>query len=57
MTLLVTFVFNIPLNNALADGGTRAAFENPWVLWNIVRTLTGTAGFVCLLRVVTYSPP
>ena len=51
VTLLVTFVFNIPLNNALADGGSREAFENPWIVWNIVRTLTGTACFVCLLRV------
>jgi uncharacterized membrane protein len=51
VTLLVTIVFNIPLNNALAAGGDREAFETPWVLWNVVRTLTGTAGFVCLLRV------
>lgn len=51
VTLLVTFVFNIPLNNALADGGARAAFETSWVLWNVARTLTGTASFVCLLRV------
>lgn len=50
VTLLVTVVFNIPLNNALAAGGERDAFETPWVLWNIVRTLTGTAGLVCLLR-------
>ncbi|MET0524278.1 MAG: anthrone oxygenase family protein [Nocardioides sp.] len=51
VTLLVTAVFNIPLNNALADGGTREAFENPWMVWNIVRTLTSTACVVCLLRV------
>ena len=51
VTLLATFVFNIPLNNALADGGARAAFERSWVLWNVVRTLTGTASFACLLRV------
>ena len=51
VTLLVTFAFNIPLNNALADGGARAAFETSWVLWNVARTLTGTASFVCLLRV------
>jgi uncharacterized membrane protein len=50
VTLLVTFVFNIPLNNALADGGARQAFEKSWVLWNVVRTLTGTASFVALLR-------
>jgi uncharacterized membrane protein len=51
LTLLVTAVFNIPLNNALADGGSREAFENPWIAWNIVRTLTSTACFVCLLKV------
>ena len=51
VTLVVTFAFNIPLNNALADGGAREAFENPWVLWNVVRTLTATACFVCLLLV------
>jgi uncharacterized membrane protein len=51
VTLLVTAVFNIPLNNALADGGSREAFENPWILWNILRTVTGTACLVCLLRV------
>jgi uncharacterized membrane protein len=51
VTLIITFAFNIPLNDALADGGTRDAFENPWVVWNVVRTLTSTACLVCLLRV------
>ena len=51
VTLIVAFAFNIPLNDALADGGSRHAFENPWVAWNVVRTLTSTACFVCLLRV------
>jgi len=51
VTLVVTFAFSIPLNNALADGGAREAFENPWVLWNVVRTLTATTCFVCLLLV------
>jgi uncharacterized membrane protein len=51
VTLAITFALNIPLNNALADGGARDAFEGPWVLWNVVRTLTSTAGFVCLLLV------
>jgi uncharacterized membrane protein len=51
VTVIVTFAFNIPLNDALADGGTRDAFENPWVAWNIVRTLTSTACLACLLRV------
>jgi len=51
VTLVVTFAFNIPLNNALAGGEAREAFENPWVLWNVVRTITATACFVCLLLV------
>ena len=51
VTLAITFALNVPLNNALADGGARDAFESPWVLWNVVRTLTSTAGFVCLLLV------
>src|SRR5690349_8349260 len=34
--LVVTMVGNIPLNNALADGGTRQAFENPWLGWHAV---------------------
>jgi uncharacterized membrane protein len=50
-TLVVTFAFNIPLNNALAEGGSRAAFETPWVVWNVVRTLTSIAAFVAILRV------
>jgi uncharacterized membrane protein len=50
VTLVVTIAFNIPLNNALLDGGTRQAFENPWTTWNIVRTFTGTASLLCLLE-------
>jgi uncharacterized membrane protein len=50
LTLVITFAANVPLNDALADGGTREAFENPWTAWNIVRTVTGTASLVCLLR-------
>ncbi len=49
VTLLVSAFFNIPLNNALAAGGHKAEFHRPWVAWNAVRTLTGTAGLVCLL--------
>jgi uncharacterized membrane protein len=49
VTLIVTVVWNIPLNNALARGGARVDFERPWVRWNVVRTLTGLASFVCLL--------
>lgn len=52
--LAVTFVKNIPLNNALEAAGdtdpaaARAAFEEPWVRWNLVRTVANTAAFVAL---------
>lgn len=59
--LLITFAFNIPLNNALDKAGnpahhvnyaaTRHHFEHPWVAWNIVRTVVTTAALCCLARV------
>jgi uncharacterized membrane protein len=61
-TLVITFAINIPLNNALDAAGdptritdlaaVRAQFESTWVRWNLVRALTSTAGFVCLLLAV-----
>jgi uncharacterized membrane protein len=52
LSLLITFVVNVPLNNALmaasADvdaGAVRAAFEARWVTWNVIRGLASTAGF------------
>lgn len=50
-TIVVTAAVNVPLNDKLADGtGTpatlRAAFENSWVAWNIVRSVLSLAGFV-----------
>jgi uncharacterized membrane protein len=47
-TVAVTAMGNVPLNDALAAGGSRADFETSWVRWNIVRTLTSTAGLGCL---------
>ncbi len=59
-TVATTAAFNIPLNDALAavdldadaDAGTlaaaRAAFEAPWVRWNVVRTLTSTGALASL---------
>lgn len=48
----VTFVVNIPLNDALAEAGdpaaARAAFEQRWVTWNLVRTLTSTGSLAAL---------
>jgi uncharacterized membrane protein len=57
-TLIITFVVNVPLNNALDAAGppssiadfaaVRAAFEAKWVSWNLVRMLTSTAAFTSL---------
>lgn len=47
-TVVVTGAGNIPLNDALAAGGSRADFETLWMRWNVVRTLTSTAALGCL---------
>jgi uncharacterized membrane protein len=53
--LLITAGLNIPLNNQLDKAKNVATarhdFENPWIAWNIVRTLVTTAAFACLVRV------
>jgi len=49
ITLVITLVVNVPLNDKLAAGGSRADFETLWVLFNALRTLTGIGSFVCLL--------
>jgi len=53
--LLITAGLNIPLNNQLDKAhdvaSARHDFENPWIAWNIVRTLVTTAAFACLVRV------
>ncbi len=49
VTLLLTVMINVPLNNTLATGGTRASFENPWVLANALRTVTGAGCLTFLL--------
>ena len=58
MTLVITFAANIPLNEALAaaptTGGVDAArteFEQPWVRWHLVRTVSGVGCFACFLLV------
>jgi len=58
-TLLITFGFNVPLNNELAAAGdperiadlaaVRKRFEASWVRWNIARTVASTAAFGCLI--------
>jgi uncharacterized membrane protein len=58
VAFLVTVAFNIPLNDELADAGdperiadlanVRDDFYEPWVAWNIVRTVASTAALTCL---------
>ena len=58
-TLVITGAVNIPLNNALDAAGdpaavpdltaVREAFETTWVRWNLARTATSSAGFLCLV--------
>ncbi len=63
LAFLVTIAFNIPLNEDLVNVGDPAAianpsllagarddFEDPWVAWNIVRTVASTAALACLGR-------
>ena len=55
--LVITFRINVPLNNRLAAvgvpvadaGAARAAFEDVWVRWNVVRAVCSTAAFGCLV--------
>jgi uncharacterized membrane protein len=57
-TLVITFGFNVPLNNELAAAGdaeriadlagVRERFEASWVRWNIARAVASTAAFGCL---------
>ena len=46
--VVITFAANLPLNDALANGGTVAAFERPWLVFHTLRTLTATGAFVLL---------
>jgi uncharacterized membrane protein len=56
----ITMGISVPLNEELAGAGdpgalsdpgaVRAAYEDVWVRWNLVRTLASTAALVCLLR-------
>lgn len=58
-TIGITAAVNIPLNDALDAAGhpdratdlaaVREHFETTWVRWNLVRALTSTAGFACLV--------
>jgi uncharacterized membrane protein len=47
-TVAVTVAANVPLNDALAAGGSRHAFEASWVRWNVVRTVTSAGALASL---------
>lgn len=55
VTVAVTAVVNVPLNDALAAAGSppadpaavRQAFEARWVTWNVVRTVTCVLALGC----------
>ncbi|WP_296606774.1 hypothetical protein [Nocardioides sp.] len=38
----------MPLNDALAAGGSRADFETAWSRWNLARTITSTGALAAL---------
>lgn len=56
----ITLGISVPLNETLAAAGppsmipdpaaVRAAYEDVWVAWNIVRTLASTVALACLTR-------
>lgn len=56
ITLITTFAINIPLNDdldaaSLANAAAaREDFEDPWVVWNIVRAVLATAALGALGR-------
>ncbi|WP_409464601.1 DUF1772 domain-containing protein [Amycolatopsis sp. GA6-003] len=56
-TVVVTGAVNVPMNNALTADTVdfavlRTRFEEPWVRWNLVRTVLSAAGFGCLVGAV-----
>ena len=60
VAIVITMAVNVPLNEELVDAGLPASetelaairdrFEDPWVAWNVVRTVAATAAAACLLR-------
>lgn len=59
---MMTLGISVPLNNALAAAGSpdtitdlaavRVDYEDPWVRWNIARTVASTLALLCLIRAV-----
>ncbi|MEJ8669565.1 DUF1772 domain-containing protein [Streptomyces sp. MS1.AVA.1] len=54
MAFVVTVLFNVPLNDSLKGAGDptalREEFEDPWLAWNVVRTVLSTVALGCLGR-------
>ncbi|MCW2762647.1 MAG: hypothetical protein JWR85_2848 [Marmoricola sp.] len=52
VTLVITFVVNVPLNNSLDATepveAARSLFETSWVRWNVVRSVVCIASFAAL---------
>lgn len=49
VTLGVTFAASIPLNDALATGGSWQEFAGAWTGWNHVRTASSLGALACLV--------
>lgn len=59
VAVVITFAVHVPLNDAIKGAGDPAAIdvaavrarfhETRWVAWNLVRAVTSTAAFVCLV--------
>jgi uncharacterized membrane protein len=59
LTIIITMVANVPLNNALMAAGepdriadlgeVRRQFEAAWVRWNTLRTVTSVAAFASIV--------
>lgn len=58
ITLAITIVGNVPLNNALEaasrrnDSAARTAFEVPWNRWNDIRTATSFLTFCAAVAIL-----
>ncbi|MBB3091470.1 anthrone oxygenase family protein [Nocardioides albus] len=46
--VVITVAANLPLNDALANGGAVSSFERPWLIFHTLRTLAATGAFVLL---------
>ena len=49
LAVVITGAVELPLNDALANGGSRDAYETPWIIWHVLRTLVACASFFLLI--------